>query len=68
MNRYGRLVAIGIREAGGAEFRLTIYGHAGRELPPAVLIATLTEFRAWIGQMRGSGDTAGAPGGTPRQS
>ena len=45
-----RLVATGIREPGCTEFRLTIYGDAARELPPAILIASLLEFRAWLEQ------------------
>jgi hypothetical protein len=67
MNSNARLVATGIREPGCTEFRLTIYGNAGRELPPAVLIASLTEFRSWIGQMQGSCDTTVSSGGaSPR--
>jgi hypothetical protein len=50
MGREPRLLATGVREPGSAEFRLTIYGHAGRELPPAVLLASLVEFRTWIEQ------------------
>jgi len=61
-----RLLATGIREPGCTEFRLTIYGDAARELPPAVLIASLTEFRAWIAHAQGSvGSTLPAPGGAP---
>ena len=45
-----RLVATGYREAVCVEFRLTIYGNSGRELPPAELIASLLEFRMWIAQ------------------
>ncbi len=47
---HARLMATGYREAGCVEFRLTIYGNSGRELPPAELIASLLEFRTWISQ------------------
>jgi hypothetical protein len=58
-----RLIATGVREPGSAEFRITIYGNAGRELPPAELIASLAEFRAWIarGQLAAAGPS---PAGT----
>lgn len=57
-----RLMATGIREPGSAEFRLTIYGNPGRELPPAELIASLAEFRAWIAQGQLAVATTLAPG------
>jgi hypothetical protein len=48
MGSTARLVMMGVREPGCAEFRLTVYGNAGRQLPPAVLIASLVEFRTWL--------------------
>jgi hypothetical protein len=60
-----RLMATGYREAGCVEFRLTIYGNSGRELPPAALIASLLEFRLWIAQAqdpsRGAPPASGGP-------
>ena len=61
-----RYLATGIREPGSAEFRITIYGNAARELPPAVLLASLSEFRAWIAQGQAALDGAHlSPGGNP---
>lgn len=61
-----RLLATGVREPGCAEFRLTIYGSTDRELPPAVLIASLTEFRTWIAQGQlAAGAASLAPGNGP---
>ena len=61
MGGSSRLVATGIREPGSAEFRLTIYGNADRELPPAELIASLAEFRAWIAQGQLAAASSAAP-------
>ncbi len=66
MVSHPRLLATGVREPGSAEFRLTIYGNTDRELPPAVLIASLTEFRAWIAQGQGNAARA-APNSVPPQ-
>jgi hypothetical protein len=62
MGNEPRLLATGIREPGSVEFRLTIYGHAGRELPPAMLLASLLEFRGWIEQSRSAGGAPAAAG------
>ena len=48
MGSAGRLIMTGVREAGCTEFRFTVYGNADRRLPPAVLIASLTEFKSWL--------------------
>ena len=66
MISHPRLLATGIREPGSPEFRLTIYGHAARELPPAVLMASLTDFREWIAQAQGSAASP-APSSAPPQ-
>jgi len=63
MNGHARLFVTGIREAGCTEFRITVYGAIGRELPPAVLIASLADFRAWIGRTQGTPDAPARRGG-----
>ncbi|MFI5399712.1 MAG: hypothetical protein ACHQZQ_01500 [SAR324 cluster bacterium] len=60
------MVVTGIREHGCTEFRITVYGGAGRELPPAVLIVSLTDFRAWIAQTQGAGDPPARGSGAGR--
>jgi hypothetical protein len=59
MGSSARLVVMGVREPGASDFRITVYGNSGRQLPPAVLIASLTEFREWILQTQSGRSDAG---------
>jgi len=65
MGSTGRLIMTGVREAGCTEFRFTVYGNADRRLPPAVLLASLLEFRSWLTQAQGSVNLNGTPGENP---